>query len=40
VERSLSTAGHRRRTLEDGFHIVIMIFIRISHIMPIILLKP
>ena len=27
VERSLSAAGHRRRTLEDGFHIVIMILI-------------
>src|SRR5580700_10038536 len=27
VERSLLAAGHNRRTLEDGFHIVIMILI-------------
>ena len=27
VERSFAAAGHTRRTLEDGFHIVIMILI-------------
>src|SRR5713101_7746639 len=27
VEHSLAAAGHTRRTLEDGFHIVIMILI-------------
>src|ERR1017187_3122639 len=27
VERSLAAAGHTRRTLEDGFHFMIMILI-------------
>ena len=33
VERSLSAAGHRRRTLEDGFHIVIMILIEPTNLL-------
>jgi hypothetical protein len=40
VERSLPAAGHIRRTLEDHFHIMIVILIRINHIMPIILSRP
>ena len=31
VEHSLAAAGHTRRTLEDGFHIVIMILIEHLH---------
>src|SRR6202162_4192269 len=33
VERSLAAAGHRRRTLEDGFHIVIMILIEPTNLL-------
>ena len=33
VERSLPAAGHRRRTLEDGFHIVIMILIEPTNLL-------
>ena len=40
VERSLPAAGHGCRTFEDGFHIMIVILIRINDIMPIILSRP
>src|SRR5713101_2744893 len=33
VERSLAAAGHRCRTLEDGFHIVIMILIEPTNLL-------
>ena len=33
VERSLSAAGHTRRTFEDGFHIVIMILIEPTNLL-------
>src|SRR5208283_2001743 len=33
VERSLATAGHTRRTLEDGFHIMIMILIESTNLL-------
>ena len=40
VERSPATAGPGSRTLEDLFHLMIVISIRINHIMPIILSRP
>ena len=40
VERSRTTADPGGRTLEDLFHLMVVVLIRINHIMPIILSRP